>query len=143
MAPHGPLLFLVMQELLRLVSTLLESSSSRRLSLTNTFPSRLHKQSAGPSLFPPPYTQQKDQEEKDKCPVFHCLFNTQTTLLTQSFGMQRSWWAQLLPDDGYPSVMGFSMAVSPFLSIRKLGVVALGAGRRDPHLSQTWNQREA
>lgn len=52
--------------------------------------------------------------------LFYHLFNTQTTLLTQSFRMQWSWQAQPLPDDGYPSVMSFSMAISPFLFIRKL-----------------------
>lgn len=121
MVPPGLLLFLVMQELLRLVSALLESSSNRRLHLINTFPSRLHKQSPGPSLFfflPIPSRKTK---KKDKCLVLHHLFNTQTTLLTQSFRMQWSWRAHLLPDDGCPSVMGFSMAIFPFLSYQEAG----------------------
>lgn len=141
MVPPGLLLFLVMQELLRLASALLESSSNCRLHLINTFPSRLHKQSPGPFLFFPLPIPSRKTKKKDKCLVLHHLFNTQTTLLTPS-GCSGPGGPIFFLMMAAPLLWAFLWQFSLSSPIRKLEVVALGAGRSGPHPSQTWNQRE-
>lgn len=75
MALPSPLLFSVMQELVRLFGILLESFNNHRLSLIDAFPSTT------PSLHP------TERQKKEKHLVFHQLFDPQMTLQAQSFRM--------------------------------------------------------